>query len=456
MNAKKWLLSLIICELVVSAVLISQRKPWIPPPAPNLSKLDPSTATAILELRQKVADGDSSDWRTLAEAFLGNGYYVAAEICFSRASDLAPDDLQLTYSRGFCLERVGRTADAIRLFRQTAAQDRGELGRTCWYQIGRCYLRQENAVHAEAAFRTVIDFSPAAYQLAKLLIRSDRADEAVPLLDLELSKMPNSLKLIQLKMRAATQLGDDVLASQLRDHEDRADYQLVLEYSQSFVTMFAGRFGLAALLSEAIELKTAGTLAQRKAVFDEALGIIRRNRLWQYRSVFVAAAHVEYGLDNFEAAEGLVSEARRFSHDGSDLIELDGLLLAAAGDVDRAVASYRRALAMTPSVGLIDAILDSGIIKEGERAQLEADKRFLSGLQSFRGNQLKQAEPDILTATKINPSKAIYWFYAGEIYRLTQAFDKAASAYSNCLKVDPCHGRAVIALKTLQRSRPTP
>ncbi|MEO2019085.1 MAG: tetratricopeptide repeat protein, partial [Fuerstiella sp.] len=243
------LLAVIAVEAAMSCYFVVGRLSRANPPSIDSRRLDPVTAADLQRIRKRAADGVSRDWRELAEAYLGNGYYVAAEQCFRHAADLVPEDRQAQYGRGFCLERIGRTKEAIEVLSETAASAAPELARTCWYQIGRCFLREEKAQEAETAFRKISDFQPAAYQLAKLFIRLDRANEAIPVLEQLLAVMPNSLKLLQLRRHAAEALGDKALVTELRDREDRAEYQLVLEYGQSFISMFAARYGLSKILS---------------------------------------------------------------------------------------------------------------------------------------------------------------------------------------------------------------
>lgn len=450
MNWSRLLLAILVCEIVGGALFAWQASQRVVPPAPNLQKLDPLTAQAVTEIREAAIDGNSREWRELAEAYLGNGFYAEAEQCFRHASVLNPDDLQATYGRGFCLERVGRTDEAINVLKQVAAEAHVELQTTCWYQIGRCYLRQEDVKSAEDAFRRVSEFPAAAYQLAKLLHRSGRSGEAAQIVASQREVLPNSLKLIQLGAHAAESLGDTALAAELRDREERSEYQLSLEYSQSFVTMFAGRYGLQNRLSRALELRSSGTLMQRKRVLDGVLEVIRENELWQYRPVLLAAAHVELGLGNLAEVERLISEIRMYSQDGADLLELEGLVLAAQGKVPAAVNTWQRACELSPSIEVIDEILQSNSLPEDQVAVLNAKKQLLAGLSAYRVNQPELARPHFEEAVRLNPTDARTWFYIGEVERLAGAIDNAATAYAKCVERNPNHGRALRRLQSIR------
>ncbi|APZ95670.1 tetratricopeptide repeat protein [Fuerstiella marisgermanici] len=453
MTTRNLLVALLVAEIAIGAFVLKRSSATFSADVPvvNLEKLDPATADAITSLRTKATSGDVADWRNLAEALLGNGYYVAAADCFQEAAALAPNDLHLIYSRGFCLERVGQTERAIQLFEKTATESDTQLATTCWYQIGRCYLRQEDPVQAEEAFRRIPNFPPAAYQLSKLLIRSNRYHDAIEILDAQLEQLPNSLKLLQLRQNAAKAANDEETTRSLRDQEERAVYQLELEYSQRFITMFASRFGLPALLSRAMDLKSAGSIQQRERVLRQALDVIRTNKLWQYRSVLVAMAHVQFGLGNLDEVQQLVSEIRRTSQDGADLLELEGLVHASRGELDAAAKVWKRALDMQPSIGLIPDLLATGTLSEDEVSAYQAKQKSQMGLNAYRSNQIAEARVAFAEATKLDPKNSRAWFYLGETERLVGSLDNARAAYSNCLDLAPGHGRATVALERLPK-----
>ena len=446
-----WLALLLLIELTFVSVSIWNARARPDIPLPDLAKLDQLAARQIQELQQRVRTGKqrSGDWRMLAEAYLGTGYYVEAERCFKMAGQLQPTDLQALYGQAFCLERIGQTEDAIVTLKHIIRLANAELRETCWYQVGRCYLRQENIAEAERAFREIPNSISATYQLAKLLIRSNRASEAIPLLESALQQYPNSLKLIQLRMRAAQDMGDDLLAKDLHDREKRAEYVLVLEYSQSFVSAFAVRYGIAAVLSQAMELKSSGSLQQRKQVLGEALEIIRRHRLWNYRSVFLAAAYVEMGLGNFEDARRLIIEVRTHAQDGVDLLELEGLLLENEGKLTEANRVWERGLQMLPSADLHQLVADANT-DSPEIAKHHLNRRLLlDSVGAFRTNRLDAAVTGLQKYVGLITDDSFAWFYLGEAHKARGEFDKALFAYAQCVRLSPGYFRAVEAKRNL-------
>lgn len=452
--ARNVLILVIAAELIAASLLIVRRLSRTDPPAVSLQRLDPLTASELEDLRDQARDGTGLDWRTLAEAYLGNGYYVAAEQCFRQVTESHPRDVQSRYGRGFCLERIGHTSQASQVLQQTAVVADPELARTCWYQVGRCYLREENAEGAEKAFRKIIDFPPAAYQVAKLLIRSDRSEEAVGLLDEHLKGSPRSLKLIQLRRHAAEALGNQEQARELADRELRAEYQLILEYNQNFISIFASRLGLSRLLSKAMQLRTEGTLQQRKRALDAALRIILPNNLWQYRSVLLAAAHVELGLGDIEASERLADLIEQNTQSGTDILDLRALIAESRGNHDAAYEFWSQAAELKPTSGFYQMLAESQAdIDDAARRKYAALAAMYDGISAWRNDDMDAAMQLLAQARGVLTRNPTYHFYVGETNRVVGKIDDALAAYEACLQVNPDHGRCLERRQQLLESR---
>lgn len=447
------LLVIIVVELSVAGSVIFSRARRPAPPLVDTGRLDPLTIADIKELTTRVADTHHPrDWKELAEALLGNGFYMAAEQCFRQSADLEPRNFHALYGRGFCLERMGFTAEAVAVLRQVTEQADPDLARTCWYQIGRCYLRQEDPVRAEAAFRRIADFPPAAYQLAKLLLREGRAEEAREIVAAPLAQAPNSLKFLQLRMRIAEALGDTVLAKELHDREDRAQYQVVLEYNQSFISMFAQRYGLAKVLAKAMQLRSAGSLRDRQVVFQQALQVIRANQLWQYRSVMLAAAHVELGMGNTDAAARLADEIETFTQTGPDVWELQAMIAETEGRDERAFELWQKVASQRPSPDVYEALAATrSTISDGRRQRFVALASLHRGIESYRSNNLSEAVKHFEAIGESLPDHPARHFYAGECHRLQGDIQAAKVSYQRCLNLNPNHGRSLRRLRLLQK-----
>ncbi len=447
------LIAVISIELAVSCYFAAVSMSRPNPPTVDMQRLDPITSADLEEFRVRVQEGREGAWRELAEAFLGNGYYVAAEQCFRQAAELDPTDFQARYGRGFCLERIGQTSTAIQVLKATVQDANPELATTCWYQIGRCYLRVENEVEAEKAFRKISEFQPAGYNLAKLLIRSNRAEEAIRIVEQQLADIPNSLKLIQLRMHAAEALGDDDLVAILRDMEDRSQYQVILEYGQSFISMFAARQGLAALLSKALRLKTEGTLIERQKALEPALRVIRSNNLWQFRSVLIAAAQVEVGLGNLKVGNELLAEIEQHTQGGVDVLDLQAQVAESEGDYESAYKLRLRVASMKPTSEIYLTLSETKVgINDSIRRQHQAMSNLRAAIEAWQYNQITAAEQALQRCEKTLGENELFLFYDGEIKRALGHRDEALKAYEKCLSVNPDHGRSLVRKQQLLKS----
>lgn len=442
----------ILGELAAGFYYLSSGSTAPEPPLPDLGKLDEETRQALLELREKAIDGDYRRWRNLGEGYLGTGYYAAAEACLRQAVSLNPQDLQSAYSHGFCLERTGYTTEAIRVLRQVAESPEADadLVWTCWYQVGRCCLRQEDVAGAEEAFRRIPDFAPATYQLCKLLMRTDRTDTAVPLVERLLEDYPNDVKLLQLLYRAARDSGNVQLAQELRDQEDRADYSLELEYGLKFLGSMNARLGLGSRLAQAMALKDAGTPDEQSAALQGALKIIRENQFWNYRSVFQALAELYVETGRPDKAREIIQEIREFSQDGPELLLLEGRALLAEGQREAAAVALRRALRMKPSVEIIDVLLE--VVEDTEeKSRLRSEKLFRLGFSEYSRNNIAGAIAYLEAAVELAPTNARDLYYLGDAQRLNGQSDEARVSFEKCLQQSPEHGRAASRLQWLKQ-----
>lgn len=444
MNRIAKALSVVIAaEILITGYFGWQKTQRVEPPLPDFGKVDSETTEGLLDLREKARDGDSVAWRNLAEGYLGNGYYSAAEQCFRQAHTLDPTDLRSAYGHGFCLERTGRTSDAIVALTKIAEDPEtdAELSWTCWYQVGRCHLREEHPEEAEQAFRKIPEFAPAVYQLCKLLIRTDRAQESLALIEQQQELYPNDVKFLQLRGKAAAALGDTKTAAEMRDREDRAEYVVEMEYGTKFIGSLGSRFGLGSRLSRAVTLKEEGTPDEQSAALSAALGIIRKHKFWSYRSVFVAMAELLVETNQPEKAIATIEEIRQFSQDGPELLLLEGKALLSEGKKAEAEAVWRRAHRMKPTVENIEAL--AMVVEDPDQLRLlQAEKVFRLGLAEFTRNRTSESLAYLEKAVELDPGNATYLFYLSDACRLTEQPEKASAGFRKCLELTPEHGRA--------------
>lgn len=441
---RRLLLVVVVAEIVVGSGLVLRRMSDPEPPLPDLTDLDSLTQADLRRLRDQTVHGGADQWRTLAQAYLGQGYYEESEQCFRVAVRLAPEDQASVYGLGFCLERMGRLEEAVTVLERASGLSNDDLSRTCWYQIGRCHLRGEEVDKAEEAFRRIEDHPAGAYQLAKLLIRTGRASDAVPILDHRLSLNPESHKLMQLRAMAAELLGDDATARIYRDRVQRAPAGLEVEYGLSFILLFRSQYGLDRRLTGCSRQEQAGQLSQCADCLERVLEIIRREDLEQYDSVYMKAAEVAMAVQEPERAMSLLDELAALDLEDHRWLELRGDAHYLAGEPEAARVAWERSLLQSAS-GRVHRKLADWFDREGDPATA-ADHRGraqqLDGIQAYYENRIEDAEQEFRRALEQEPDSARNWYYLGETQRVLGRPAEARDAYRHCLEIDPDYERA--------------
>ena len=452
---KRVLWLVLAAELLVGGLLVARRLMRPAPPRPDMRGVDSGTIADLEKVTRDALSGGSGAWRTLGEAWLGQGYYVEAEQCFRVACDIAADDQQSVYGLGFGLERVGRLEEAISVLRRAAQMSDDELSRTCRYQVGRCYLRLEQPAEAEAAFRQCADFPASAWQLSKLLIRLGRAAEAIPILDAQLSASPNLLKFVQLRALASEELGDEEAAWEYRGLEQRASPGPEIDNWMSFVTLFRSRYGIDRRLASCGQSHVASSPAQRAACLDRALDIIREEDLVQFSPVYEEAVKAHLVLQQHGVALALLDELSRTRSEDPWMAELRGDALWLQGERDEAVRSWQRCAVMWPSPTVHFKLAEHYRSGDPEAAAVHRGRfHQLRGLAAFRHNRVDEAHAAFLDAVQVSPDVARSWCYLGEARRLRGEALEARAAYTRCLELDPDYERARTSLSRLGLASP--
>ena len=445
------LLVVVVAELIVGGYGLAMRWRDPQPPLPDLSDLDSRTRADLLAAHAQTIHGGSPEWRTLAQAWLGYGYYAEAEQCFRVAVQYDPSDQESVYGLGFTLERVGRLEEAIEVLEQAAALSGDELSRTCQYQIGRCFLRLEQPDAAESAFRGIREQPAAAFQLAKILLHTGRAAEAVPLLNEQLARTPESHRFLRLRAEVADALGDADLAWHCRDAADRTPPGVVLEYGMDFIGMYRSRYGLDRGLTECTRLRAMRDAQALLGCLEGVLEIIRAEQLAQFDSVYVAAAEAALSTQDADRALAILDELRALEADDNVSVELRGDAHWLQGNRDEACDAWQRSLRLLPRARphqkLADAWQD---VDEDTAAAHRAAAHQLAARQAWYDGRIDEAYAEIRRAVALSPKSARNWYYLGETERLRGAKAPARAAYTKTLELDPDHHHAREALGRLE------
>ncbi|MAX37738.1 MAG: hypothetical protein CME33_14370 [Gimesia sp.] len=443
------LLILLVVELGYCGYLIADRMARPLPVLPDAESIDPLLMTDFRELAVQAESGSSKEWIRLGQAFLGQGFYGYAENCFRQAIQMDPDDALAQASYAFCLERTGRLQASTREYEKLEAFD-GKTDvpfanrRHYLYAIGRNYLREENAEKAEELFRLNNGFQPADYQLAKLLVRSGRAEEALPYIDRNLATTPNSLVFRQLQAEALESLGRMAEAKRARDQVEHALYVVELNFNTTFLTPYSKRHGILRELeayNQLLERNDMDYLAQK---LDEVLALMDE-RLPQYKATLISMLEVEYQRKNPERMLQLIQKLKENGVVDAETLQFEAGAYMLSGDMKKAVPLLQRVLEMSPTIEVHQTLADYYDQQKDlkKRDYHQAKMALLYAMMSFRNNQLKSAEEAIERSVELNPEDPQAWFYNAEIKRLLGKTEAAKKSYERCLALNPNHGRAI-------------
>jgi tetratricopeptide (TPR) repeat protein len=298
----------------------------------------------------------------LAALFNVHGYFPEAELCAEIATQLAPVDSRTWFERGLALHQTGRMEQAIEMFEQARQLADRSTAAMCSFCIGRNYLRLERPEDAEKAFRKAGSFAPAQFELAKLLLRGNRLDEAEPLVAALQKSDPAEQEYHQLEQRLAIAKGDEPRARLAEFHSEWASDR---RSTDAVIGLFGSR-----LLEHGLEHRFAQVrLLTRRQQWDAAarLAVQVVSAEWQPRfSSEVVRLNLE--LRDFDRAENTLEKE----------IDLDGLtgeralMLAEIAwqrrQPDLALEHWQRSLALEPFGLAAQRILDVKLLKNDAEA----------------------------------------------------------------------------------------
>lgn len=442
-------LFIIAVELVAGIWLAGRALQRPQPPLPDMGKLDAATADWLMQLRNRIRTGSAGEWQSFANGLLGYRYFVEAEQCYRQAMELAPDSASAPYGRGVCLSRLGRTDESTKMLKHAARIGDREMFGICWYQIGLNYLREENAEQAEAAFRFVADFPSAAYQRAKLRVHENKPQEAIELIEPYLERFPDSLKFLQLRVRLASMARDDAAYRMYRQQQDLAVRRLGLRFETGFMDQYRSPVDLSQQLESCNQMALSAAPADHRKCLESVMNRIRRNELWNYPTVFVAAAVAELDLGHPNSALELLDEVHQYANESPQTVELRGDALLRQGHNEEARREWGRAVRMQPTPALHMKLADAARDRrENDIATTHVARAvYLQGLASYRSNQPEAAQSQLRESIAKDSNFAPAWYYLGQVCRILGDDPAAVVAWERCLSINPDHGRAIAALK---------
>jgi tetratricopeptide (TPR) repeat protein len=217
------LAAVVAIELGVVASAAAERlgRPSLPPPdTGHFNERDEMRDALPAQFELAAArvrdEGTAAAWLSLCGFYLTIGYYPEAEACARRAAAVDRTSFDAVFALGICLDLMGRVQEAIFQFERANDLTDARRDHRAWFMLARGWLKLERVDDAIAAFARAPGFPPIQFQLARLLVRAGRLDEAAPLCA-ELGRVhPGCLELLTVAADLAEQRGDLERAAQLR------------------------------------------------------------------------------------------------------------------------------------------------------------------------------------------------------------------------------------------------
>jgi tetratricopeptide (TPR) repeat protein len=442
------LAGVVTIELIAGAALAMRQKPPVTPVVADLSHVDSFAAAHIRELIAKCQSPD--DWAGLGEVYLAYGYFTEAEACYRVAVAKQSGRTDWAHHWGFALERIGRIAEANAQYERAI-----ELGHPdptgCWYYIGRNHLRLENLDAARSAFEKAGDQPSARYEIARLLVRADRADRALPILDRLTSEYPDAIQPPLLRHKIEILGGTSgATASGLQSMYTLSNLPSPFDADWKWLEGVHDNMGLARELKTALALYQQGNRAAATPILQE---VYRQNG--DVIAVGLLAAAEERNGHSTAATqllEGAIGRIGPVPH----LLIILGEAHMAAGRPDLAEQAWIRATQR----GIGDQVKDAyhQLARYYEKAEKPAEARrnfalayLAAGHEAFWKAQPADTRTMLEKAIEYEPRLAPAWFYLGEMHRLQGEADPARKAYQRCLSIDPNFGRAITGLSLLSK-----
>lgn len=427
------------------------------PPLPKSGRIDAMTAADLHTLREALrakvtaSKANASDWQKLADAYQAYGLFRQAHFCYETALnyDNAVPSFDLLYNSALCFSQLGLLAEAASQFRRAAELASPDDSAKCWYNVGRNYLRADNAGFAEEAFAKAPDSHYARYQLAKLLTRSGRAAQAVSLLDGILAKNSETVQPLWLRARIAETFGKGDDAVNFFDRFERASRFSGMEVDLGHFGELRGSYGMTKTMVASRKLVADNNFEEAAKLLDDTLGRIQSD--FHYLFVLVRAT-MALRLGDTDGAIQRIQ--RRLDEDGPNVQAFDllGQAYALQNRPEEAAAAWESAVTLQPTsvrhLRLSQLYEGLKLTELSQRQRRRA--RYRSGLEAFRtGVNFERAIQDLEAAASMGENSATLWFYIGEAWRVLGS-KKARGAYEKCLSVDPEYARARRALERVQ------
>jgi len=464
--ATRLLVLIIVVQFILGGFQAARQawrtQPQLPVDIPN----EPLISQQLRELANVAAHGTDEDFRRLGEALLGKGFYAHAELAFRNALRMNHANFAAQFGLAFSLDRTGRMQDSTAEYRKVLAlpaqsPEEPLLKRHALYAMGRNALRLENVDEAEQLFLQNDGFAPADYQAAKLMIRSGRSQEALPIIASNLKAVPFSLEFHFLNYRALIELDRHSEAFYSASMMERSAHLVSMNFNTDYIAPLDQMTGISPLIHEFFLRIESDELEEAARRGSEIKSLVGDSPSFAIGAVDQKLIELATGRNDSVQARHLLAKLRSDGLETAWMLEIEGDMLAMENEPDEAAVLWQRALDITPSISLHEKLASH--LKPSELKDRSTDRvdgkdadwhraraAFYAGVEKYRRNQLQQAVPLIQSATELSPNEFEYWYYLGEMHFHLANFDAARMAYQRCLSIYEGHEMALAKLEYLE------
>jgi len=425
------------------------------PVTSRVHKLESGFRDAVREIESDHDVNSVASWVELGGIYTTFALMPEAEYCFRRALEVGDLDLAQQFKFGICLSRRGKIETAIKILKPVgASQDK--LASHANLQIGLDYLRLDDRDNAEIFLRRTKNDEIAEFALARILIRDDRAQEAVEILGRLIDRSPNSMRAHQMQGWAYEKMGNEQEARNCFDRSMHTSEMITIhpisrDWDEENVNAMGASVALTASTAALEEGDTE--TATRKAMDSFKL----LEPLW--RPAYAIQAALSF-LESGDSDTALFYLKRWLIHDGESayLWELVGDCYLAKGSEVEAEAAWLRGQVVRASKTvqsnaeccrkLSELYASQGNALKAERYR--GYHKYESGRLQWRDNKVREANYELTTAAEILGDDADVWFLLAEAQRALNDRSAAKRSYEECLRLAPNHGRAIVGLGLVQ------
>jgi len=425
------------------------------PVVSRVHKLENGFRDAVREIERNHDVQSVDSWVQLGEIYTTFALMPEAEYCFRRALQVGDLNLAQQFKFGICLSRRGKLKTAIRILKPVAASSH-ELASHANLQIGLDYLRLDDRKEAEVFLRRTENDEIADFALSRILIRDNRAKEAIEILDRLIERSPNSMRAHQMQGWAYEKLGNEQQARVCFDRSMHTSEMITIHpISRDWDEENVSKMGAAVALTASTEALDKGDFetATREAMDSFKL----LEPLW--RPAYAIQASLSF-LKSGDPDTALFYLKRWLIHDGESayLWELAGDCFLEKGDEAKAEAAWLRGQAVRASKTVQSNAeccrkLSELYASQGDSAKAELYRgyhRYESGRLQWRDNKVREANNELCEAVSILKDDPDAWFALAEAQRALSDRNAARHSYEQCLRLAPNHGRALIGLELVQ------